>query len=826
METADERLIQATLRLSGNPTVIDVVRIAGRLTQSEAEVVVFDDRRATVAGSLGNTLLQPRPLTVTEAALADGATGHQQAGRTTSYPIAGADGLVLGALTVTHEQDGTDHDVMHGLARICSGLLVAETADESLHTTVLEHLRDAVIVIDSAMDITYANASTAIQIGRNPRELVGRNVTEFIHPEDIEQAFDAMVRLAGGDEIYRLVVRTLHSSGDYIRLEVTGRDMTADPRVGGIILSLRNGDHDLELEGTLERTRRLSKAVVEQLHDGIIATDAVGSLLVVNKSAREVLGIDPARSLAEVRTDEIQFLDADTRVLTADQHPIRRVLAGETLLSEEMSATAGGQYRNLVVSGRPVIDADGSPIGTVVGFHDVTASRRAERELRSRALHDQLTGLANRRQLDDRLAEIALTIKSGTSVAVTGCLIDLDNFKVINDTHGHRVGDAVLRATAERISRDRDPADLVVRLGGDEFVVMFAEPTTDPVRAAEELLLRVGEPIHSAGHTLTLTASIGVATLDETTIAEGSFLRCADIALYDAKSKGRNCVQVFDDVMAEAANVAVRQREMLRSALDGNALVMQFQPLVDSDDGRLVGFESLARCRVADGTYVLPSDFLAAASTSGLVWDLDRKAFELSCQAASLLAAVHPGLTMACNFSALSIAQPDFVHFVLQTVSRHKIDPKLMCIEITENAAFEAGPIAIRALRELGEAGMPLALDDFGTGYSSLSHLRDLPLTTVKVDRSFITALHSGSAEYSIAKAVVNLAEDLGLGVVAEGVETDDELTAARSIGFNVIQGWHYSPARGLEQILDMITTQSQEGGTGVELPPEWRQES
>ena len=795
--------------LSGHPTVIDVVRVASTLTGSFVEVVVFEADRAMVVGSLNDGLLQPRPLTPAELILAGSDHRDARTNDETSTAIVDHHGVAIGAMTVRHGPTLPDvTEVLHGLSRIVASLVDVESEDEDLHEILLENLRDAVVVVDADMMISYANRSVGIQIGRSPVEIVGTSVVDLLHPDDVADALDSLLRLGTGSEVYRLAVRVLHGTGEYIRLEATGRDLTANPKVAGILLSLRNGDHDLELESSLERTRRVSNALVEQLHDGIVATDAVGSLLVVNESAREILGLPSGTYPAEMAVDSLEFLDSDVLPVDRDRHPIRRALSGEHIVREHMTVVTGGLVRNIVVSGRPVENSGGERIGAAIGFHDITEARRYQHELQHIALHDHLTGLPNRRQLKNLVAELASTAADGDARPVAETLIDLDNFKVINDTHGHRVGDQVIRIAAHRLAACCGSDDLLVRLGGDEFVVLSrGKAVEEAVEAANEMRRRLAEPFDIDGHAFNLTCSVGVAHLVVEDVNEDSLLRFADLALYEAKARGRNQVAVFDHELAEAAQTASRQRDFLRDVLAEDRLVMHYQPLVDGITDEIIGFESLARFRTRSGDVVGPGEFLDAASGTGLVWELDRRAFELTCDAAATLADWSDGLTIACNFSPLSIVQPEFVDHVSRTMRHRNVEPSMICIEITESAAFAGGSIALDALRGVHQLGVRLALDDFGTGYSSLSHLRDLPLAAVKVDRSFVAKAETHPAERAIAEAVVSLGHGLGVDVVAEGVETIGQLDWARSVGFDTIQGWYHSPARSLEEILEAVVS-------------------
>lgn len=808
--------------LAGNPSVIEIVRIAESMAACPAELIVFVKDRAMVVGSLGDRVLQPRPLRSSEIQLRTGSgnggrsSGHVVDGSGVSFAVLAPDRSIVGALSLGPDAVVADPDAFHGLCRLVSALLAdawAMPIDGSAElepSTVLNNLRDGVLLVDASWTIIYANQASVTQLGWTPAELVGSNAIDLIHPDDVADAFEAMLRLANGDEVYRTAVRLRCPSGDHIRIEVTGRDRLNDPNVNALILSLRNGDGEQELEGRLEQTRRLSSAALEQLHDGIVVADATGALLVVNETARRLLDLAPDRLVVELSLADFEFRTADDQPLPREAQPLRQVIGGAVVEEYEVTMVSASGRRDVVVSGHPVVGSNGERMGAVLGLHDVTEARHAERELRQRALHDQLTGLPNRRQLHERLDEFGAEAKdlaaASSAPPVTCCLVDLDNFKIVNDTHGHRMGDTIIKAAAQRLSVDRAADDLLVRLGGDEFVVLSRSADVEAAMAmAEELRIALAEPFGVEGLVFHLSGSIGVAQFAPSELANDSLLRCADIALYAAKAQGRNRVVHYDDTLALAAAAATDQRDLLRRALDDDALEMHFQPVVDSLTGRIVGVESLARCVTSDGSVVGPAGFLDAVEGSGLVWELDRRAFEQSCRAAATLAAIRPDLTMACNFSALSILQQEFVDFVDATIAHHGLDPAMLSVEITESAAFDAGPVVLDALRRLSGLGVQLALDDFGTGYSSLAHLRDLPLTTVKVDRSFVTQLTSESSERSIANAIVGLARDLGLDVIAEGVETESQLEAAQSIGFTVIQGWYYAPASPLDEIVAML---------------------
>ena len=807
--TAIDFSLGSRSRLAAHPRLMELVRIAGTLAKAPAEVVVMHDNRASVVASLTRSILQPRPFTGVERELITAAgTSHVATPEGATFAVRDRSGALVGALTLTSEIAPGSVDALHGVARLISELVdeQAQPSDVLSPDTILDGLRDAVLVIDSDFRVLFANRAVGNQFGRTPIELVGTSGIDLVHPDDLEVAFEALSRLAGGREVYRADLRIVHASGDIYRVEVTGNDYSHDPRIGGMVLSFRSDDRDHELAEELGHERGLLSALLDQLHDGIVATDRFGVPTLVNQAARLMHGVATDQPARDLTLESFLVLDADGTALHIDAHPVARVVRGERLIDEHMSVVSEGRVRHVRVSGQPVVGTSGAQLGAVVGYHDVTEMLVAERELCDRALHDQLTGLPNRRQLHDHLVWLSERQHDGL---VGVCFIDLDGFKLVNDTFGHRSGDAVVRDTARRLLAELAGEHFLARLGGDEFIAVLsglvhpaeASAVAERIRAVMRAPFVIGET------QIALTTSVGLA-LSEVGVTgeidEDTLLRQADIALYAAKARGRNRVELFDDHLAQAAEEEQRQHEMLRNALERGGLVMHFQPIIDSDNSDTVGFEALARCRLADGALVGPDSFLDAANSSGLVWELDRKAFELSCQAAATLRRVRPDRTllMSCNFSALSIVQSAFVREITDTVARHGMSPSDFCIEITESTAFEAGDLAMTALRELHSLGFVLALDDFGTGYSSLAHLRDLPLATVKVDRSFVSRLERGTTERAITEAVVHLARTLDLSVVAEGVETIEQLRQVRELGFRFIQGFYYSPARPLSEVL------------------------
>lgn len=781
---------------------MECAKAAAAMTSMTAEVVVFEENRVfTAAGTNMENLLQPRPMNMAEVAAA--ATNDRNIVRCEG-PDASLlipmliDGVVVAGLSLF---DGDvlpeNTEGLEALSRVVAGLLDAELAPAAagFHDKVLNSLRECVVIMSPELTLTWASQGAVTLLGLNPAEAVGRSALDFLHPDDIDETLNGIAKFSQGLEVYRLVIRLRTASGEFAPVEVMGNDLSTDPEVGGLVLSLRDAQHDNEMGQEIERSRQMSSAIVEGLPDGLIATDRFGNITVANTVARSMFGTDPNCAPALLDLQTFALFSIDGRPIDLDEptkQPVRCLLPDE------------GEIRYLDVSIREIAAGEDAAYGCVIIFTDVTAEHRAAEDLREQALHDQLTGLPNRRQLEARLTELDARTVPGV---VAACFIDLDGFKLVNDNHGHRVGDQVIRIAAKRLSSQMRDVDLLVRHGGDEFVALLVDVTS--LDAAQEIAERLrtvlAEPYEVGTDRFDLTTSIGVSIGSTVGLASDVLLQHADIALYEAKGNGRNRVQVFDDSLAEVVSNEQKQRRILRDAIDEDRVVMHFQPLIESKSDRTMGFEALARVRTREGDMLTPKYFLEAVSHTGLMWDLDRIAFELSCDAAHLLATIDPARPpyVACNFSSVSLTHPDFLTFILATTEAAKVTPNQICIEVTESAAFDGGGRSAAALHELKDRGYQLALDDFGTGYSSLAHLRDLPITTVKVDRSFVEQLGTNTSERAIAEAVVTLARDLSLGVVAEGVETMEQAKQVKDMGFETIQGWHYSRALPIDRCLE-----------------------
>jgi diguanylate cyclase (GGDEF)-like protein len=450
---------------------------------------------------------------------------------------------------------------------------------------------------------------------------------------------------------------------------------------------------------------------------------------------------------------------------------------------------------------------DGAHVdGVFCVARNVTGRREAERQLAHQALHDSLTGLANRILFMDRLDQALARLQRHASPLAL-LFVDLDHFKVVNDSLGHAAGDEVLVQAAERLRRALRPTDTIARFGGDEFVILCEEAAGHV--EAEEIAGRIGEalerPFEVGDQEVVLTASTGIVIANDTHTDAGALLRDADTAMYRAKERGRANSQIFDSGMRMRAVQRLELETALRRAIDTDELRVLYQPQVRLADGATVACEALVRWQHPERGLIDPGDFIPIAEESGLItplgdWVMRRVVADMQRSGASLPVSV--------NVSPRQLADPDFVDNVRDIVTEAGIDPGELCLEVTESALFSDPDTALLRLTALRQIGVRLAIDDFGIGFSSLWHLRQVPeVDLLKVDRAFISEIGRNPKDSAIVGAVIVLAGSLGMEIVAEGIETQEQAEQLRAMGADYGQGWFFGRPRELRDLGQLVTT-------------------
>jgi len=428
-------------------------------------------------------------------------------------------------------------------------------------------------------------------------------------------------------------------------------------------------------------------------------------------------------------------------------------------------------------------------------------------QLRHQAFHDSLTGLGNRALFQERVAAAMEPAGTGRPVVL---FVDLDDFKTVNDSLGHSAGDMLLVAVAERLRACLRPADLAARLGGDEFGILLEHgQMVSAIAVGERIMAALRRPFIIDGNEVLVRASVGIAEHGSTIESPDELLRNADVAMYTAKSEGKSRVAVFEQSMHAAVVARHALTSKLQRAVDEGQFEVHYQPIVNLHTNQLTGAEALVRWRQPDGSLTSPAEFMSLAEETGLILPLGRWVLETACRQAQLWHELAPDrpLRLAVNLSARQVQQPGFIDEVTDVLRRTALEPATLLLEITETVLMHETTASMEKLAALKQLGVSLAIDDFGTGYSSLSYLRQFPVDVLKMARPFVEGVVSNREDSSFASAIVALGHSLRLKVVAEGIETAEQLAMLRGLGCDFGQGFYFARAMPAEAIGRMLTT-------------------
>ncbi len=624
-------------------------------------------------------------------------------------------------------------------------------------------------------------------------------------PPELRYLFDGvpthnlMIPLRAGDRVSGIISVDNLVSGRPISPAEAAPLLALAHQVGTAVENARL--HEREQAERRERAAAAERlrTVYATMACGVIVRDAAGLIVDANEAAQEILGqpMDRLRgqALAATLTDTAA---ADGTPLPPEERPVAVAFrTGRPQRGYLMTATcADGQRRWLQVDAVPTLDPDGAPAQVVVSFVDITARKQAEETLRHQACHDPLTALANRTLFLDRLEQaLAHTARSHGAVAVL--FLDLDRFKVINDSLGHDAGDQLLVALAQRLTACVRGGDTVARLGGDEFAILLDEPVdaTAAARLAARITQALAVPVRVGGHDVVTLTSIGIVTSTRG-CAAAALMRDADVALYRAKAQGRGRYAVFDATMDARPLERLELEGELRVALERGEFTVYYQPKMELATGRLAGMEALVRWQSPTRGLVVPGVFIPLAEETGLIQPLGQWVLEEACrQTTRWNAGALDGaaIVVSVNLSARQFAHQTLVADVARALAESGVEPRHIQLEITESVAMGDAEATIQTLQRLKALGVQLAIDDFGTGYSSLAYLKRFPVDVLKIDRTFVSGLEHNSEDAAIVNAVISLGHALRLSVVAEGVETAEEAAQLHTMGCEIGQGYYFA---------------------------------
>jgi diguanylate cyclase (GGDEF)-like protein/PAS domain S-box-containing protein len=567
----------------------------------------------------------------------------------------------------------------------------------------------------------------------------------------------------------------------------------------------------------LQRVRRqladrdeLFQLITENAADLIAVVDSAGNRLYNSPAYSKVLGYSDEELSTTSAIDQIHPSDRE-RVLQA---AAKARASGRGQRLEYRMRHKNGDWRILESTASPIQNANRGLERLVIVNRDITDRKRAEEMLEHRALHDLLTELPNRALFVDRLQHSLIRARRHSDYKFVVLFIDIDGFKVLNDSLGHSAGDELLIQVAKRLTacfRETDTVsrsattmnpsisnDSLARLGGDEFTVLLddvSEPS-DAIRVARRILDKIALPFTISGQQVVISASIGIGASSNTYDGAEDMLRDAEIAMYRAKQAGKARCEVFDPAMHSSAVRRLKLETDLRRGMEHGELLVYYQPIISLESGRIVGFEALSRWKTVQGM-VPPVEFIPIADETGLIIPMNSALYLESCQQLKSWQAklnCTPPLTMSLNITPRQFAQPDLAKQIGEILTQSGIQPSSINLEITETIAMGNADHAFSVLSDLKALGVRLSIDDFGTGYSSLSRLPRYPIDALKIDRVFISQMSTDHDNHEIVRLIISLAHSLGLKVVAEGTETQDEVNELKHLKCEMVQGFLYSP--------------------------------
>jgi diguanylate cyclase (GGDEF)-like protein/PAS domain S-box-containing protein len=551
------------------------------------------------------------------------------------------------------------------------------------------------------------------------------------------------------------------------------------------------------------------KSMLEQIIDTtpilINATDRNGKFLFLNSYQAALFGRDPeelvGKSVSEILSPDLVEREQRRNGVVLE--------TGISIPNYEEKFVSEGIELTFHCNKSPLLNKDNQTIGILTTGLDITARKFAEEHRTHLALHDMLTGLPNRTLLSERM-RVAIDQCNATGKGAALLLLDLDRFKVINDTRGHQAGDVLLRQVAERLSGTLGNNGFAARIGGDEFAIILQnlDSHEDVVASCSKLLTRIGEPYSVGGIEQLIGASIGIALIPEDGDSADELLRLADLAMYEAKSAGRNRFCFFSPRMNQVAQLNAGVENDLRDALNSDQLFLEYQPIVDIASGDYVGLEALLRWQHPARGRLIPKDFIRVANDSGLIgrigqWVVDRACAQIAEFAAEGIVLPH----VAVNVSPKQFQHGNTSAEILEKVAEYGIGPGKLAIEITEELLLDHSQEVHDQLAKLREGGVGISIDDFGTGYSSLQYLRDLPATRLKIDQTFIARIEQSSADRAIISTIAHLAHALDMRVVAEGVENEAQFALLRASGCDEVQGFLLGRPMTVTELRDLFSS-------------------
>ena len=736
-----------------------------------------------------------------------------------STPIKSAKGTVLGTFATYMRHTGMpsrrDVELMGRMTQLARIAIERDAAESALRDSEQRYRG----LFDNVVEGVYQVTREGSLLSANPAlvEMLGYESVEELQAAGLTRAFYAdpagreelVARLIETGELVEAEYELKRRDGSVITVSENARVIRDEHgAVAGFEGTITDITERKRAELRLQEEKERAQVTLQSIMDAVITVDRDGRIEYLNPVAESLTEWSAADAAGRPCSEVLRLATEERRKNVED--PVRRVMASgraETLSDQTVLVSRSGQDVAVQANAAPILARDGSIAGVVIVCHDVSRERRMKRLLSYQATHDALTGLINRREFESRLNAALQSVRDDPKLHHVVVYVDLDQFKVVNDTCGHAAGDLLLRQVTGLLQTRLRATDVIARLGGDEFGVLLEHCDTD-------MALRLAEGLRQAirdhrfvwdGHSMQIGASIGIVEMTHGTDSIATLLSAADVACYSAKDGGRNRVHLYDPESASARHREMRWVSRLTCASDEGRLDLVFQPIVGVGDGGSTRphYEILLRLKDEDGDEVLPREFIPAAERYNVMPSLDR--WVIQKVLAELVPSRRDGLeaapyTITINLSGTTLSDQGFLGSLVEQLEERDPVPGVLCFEITETAAIANLAAASYVMRELASRGCLVALDDFGSGLSSLNYLRNLPVHYLKIDGQFVQNVAEDPVDRSLVEAIVQVGRAMGIQTIAERVETQEVLDTLRDIGVGYVQGWLLGRPRPIEE--------------------------
>ncbi|TGN20862.1 sensor domain-containing protein [Leptospira idonii] len=640
-------------------------------------------------------------------------------------------------------------------------------------------------------------------LGYSPSELSGKNLLDFVHPDDHEQSTNSLHDLKEKKTIISFENRLVTKSGEDVWIMWLAIPLNESR----VILAIDRDitiQKDISFEFILQQQKY--KSIFDNLPMGIAITDSKGKIIETNRTARQYFDIQDGETLnRSLNLRKYTLIQPNGSKIYPRKSSLMKALRyKEVIRNMELGMIKQNKITWFEILATP-IPLDN--FGLAVAFVDITQRKQAEDKIAYMAFFDQLTNLPNRNSLIDKLFPIFEEARRhGNLVGILA--IDLDNFKFINDSRGHEFGDKIIKLVAYRIRESIRVYDLISRQGGDEFNVVLPDLTNerDAAIVSESILDAMTHPFILDNEKIFVNISIGIAIYPTDGKDSNTLLKNADSALNLAKQQGKSCYTFFTEELQTLVAERLEIENRMRVALIENQFTLHFQPKIDLVSLKPVGVEALIRWKHPDRGLISPDIFIPISEETGMILAIGEWVIKTAIQTLRHWreAGIH-NISMAVNISTKQFKHERLISTIAENLRLFRVDPKDLEIEITESSLMENTDAAVRTMQEIRKLGSTIAIDDFGTGYSSLGYLRRLPISSLKIDRSFVSEIATDKDSDTIIHAVANLAHNLGLSVVAEGAETKEQVEQLSKSGIDMIQGYYFSKPLSSEDCLKFL---------------------